>query len=783
MSIKQAKRIRLSKLFGTTLVEPAYNTTASAKKMLDTEMEYISYLRNRKKFFFMTQLQQTQVTVARNKAKEKRKGNRFKLPPLGLLRRLKRKFFDKKKKNNRWKGRGKGNKVGQFFRNTRAWGLKKGRQLKYSKVGRLVRGGADNVRKAGKFVGELPGRAWRGAKNLVGQGWQGTKNLAKKGWDKTAGVRKRAGDFVEGRKKAVVSGAKKLWQRGADAVGGIKTGLSKSWDSVAEQWVKRRKQIGKIAGNLNPKKFLTAIVDSPLARRLIKVGAKGTGRAVPIASSALAANDIERYRRMGGWKGKVGMLLAGMDLSGDAATLATSPAAISGVGASVPAIAQVVSQIGGWGLTIFELGQVLMGQDPYMGTDGKSKKGFIPGLADGGVVSSPTQALIAEGGEPELVIPNSKLGAVYQSLLKQVGSLITGVTGGFLQSLPVPSSASQAVMGEVSRIENIFGIKSERPAAFKGSKLTKIIASFAKKATRLMGSMPGPMGMISALGRVMFGAPANAGTLTGTASSMNIASTDSKSRVETLGTTSTTQVSGFPITDYYGPSDWRPRPHGGVDVGTPVGTGVAFAEPGEILAAGKFGGYGNLMDVWLPSQKIQMRIAHLSRFIKKSGQFSAGEVLAKTGGAPGDPGAGSSTGPHLHFEFSNERNSVNYGGSGNPLPYAHLIQLGNSKQSTVEAGGPSLGVSMGHPLSSTVKWPSSGGSMGGPSSGWSKSKAKGMPLQPTPKAGTSITKKVAIIPMPIPLTIPVRVPVPIMKTTKEKRVHGVHAFSGRFGEL
>ena len=123
MSIKQAKRIRLSKLFGTTLVEPAYNTTASAKKMLDTEMEYISYLRNRKKFFFMTQLQQTQVTVARNKAKEKRKGNRFKLPPLGLLRRLKRKFFDKKKKNNRWKGKGKGSKVGQFFRNTRAWGF------------------------------------------------------------------------------------------------------------------------------------------------------------------------------------------------------------------------------------------------------------------------------------------------------------------------------------------------------------------------------------------------------------------------------------------------------------------------------------------------------------------------------------------------------------------------------------------------------------------------------------------------------------------------------------
>lgn len=768
-------------MFGSSLVEPAHNTTASAKKMLDTEMEYISYLRNRKKFFFMTQLQQTQVTVARKKGEEDKNRKKKPFSGLGWLRRLKRKVKGKGK--GRWKGKGKGSRIGRFFRNTRAWGLKKGRQLKYSKVGRAVRGGAKNIKNAGRWLGSLPGRTLRGAKNLAGQGVRGAKNLAKTGWDKTAGVRKRAGEFVEGRKKAVTTGAKKLWQRGADAVGGIKTGAVKNWDSVAEQWVKRRKQIGKIAGQINPKKFLTAIVDSPLAKRLIKVGAKGTGRAIPVASSALAANDIDRYRKMGGWKGKVGMLLAGMDLSGDVATLATSPAAATGVGAAAPAISQVVSQIGGWGLTIFELGQVLMGQDPYMGTDGESKKGFIPMLKDGGVVSSPTQALIAEGGEPELVIPNSKLGAVYQSLLKQVGSLITGVTGGFLQSLPVPSSASHAVMGEVSRIENIFGIKSERPAAFKGSKLTKIIASFGKKATRLMGSMPGPMGMISALGRVMFGAPANAGTLTGTASSMNIASTDSKSRVETLGTTSTTQVSGFPITDYYGPSDWRPRPHGGVDVGTPVGTGVAFAEPGEILAAGKFGGYGNLMDVWLPNRKIQMRIAHLSRFIKKSGQFSAGEVLAKTGGAPGDPGAGSSTGPHLHFEFSNERNSVNYGGSGNPLPYAHLIQLGNSKQSTVEAGGPSLGVSMGHPLSSTVKWPSSGGSMGGPSSGWSKSKATGIPLQPTPRPGTSITKKVTLIPIPMTVPVAVNVPMPVYRDRPQKRAHGVHAFSGRFGEL
>ena len=69
-------------MFGSSLVEPAHNTTASAKKMLDTEMEYISYLRNRKKFFFMTQLQQTQVTVARKKGEEDK--NRKKKPFSGL---------------------------------------------------------------------------------------------------------------------------------------------------------------------------------------------------------------------------------------------------------------------------------------------------------------------------------------------------------------------------------------------------------------------------------------------------------------------------------------------------------------------------------------------------------------------------------------------------------------------------------------------------------------------------------------------------------------------------
>ena len=133
------------------------STTASAKKMLDTEMEYISYLRNRKKFFFMTQIQQTRVTVAKKKLEEKKKKKR-KGGGFPWLRRLRRRLNPNKNKNKYWKGKGKGNPLGRFFRNARAFGLNKGRQLKYSRLGKLVRGGVTKIRAGGKFLGELPGK-------------------------------------------------------------------------------------------------------------------------------------------------------------------------------------------------------------------------------------------------------------------------------------------------------------------------------------------------------------------------------------------------------------------------------------------------------------------------------------------------------------------------------------------------------------------------------------------------------------------------------------------------
>ena len=64
---------RVAAMFGIKLLPVSGSMVSSAKNMLDTEMEYISYLRNRKKMFFMTQVQQTRVTVVSKKRKEAEK--------------------------------------------------------------------------------------------------------------------------------------------------------------------------------------------------------------------------------------------------------------------------------------------------------------------------------------------------------------------------------------------------------------------------------------------------------------------------------------------------------------------------------------------------------------------------------------------------------------------------------------------------------------------------------------------------------------------------------------
>ena len=679
---------RLSNIFGSKLLPISGEMTSTAKNMLDQETEYIDYLRNRKKFFVMTQIQQTRVTIAKRKTKAKKEE-------------------EKKKKK----------------RGGKPWWM---RSKKKGKKKTLLQKAKKRARIAGR-------------KTKVG-----IKKKVVPAANKISKFTKRkAKDFVTVGNK-VKGGATKLLSAAKNKIvptGGIKPS-----------------QLSRVIPKGARKKVVEKLVQKGASKTLQKAGTKVATKVAAKTAVKIGLKKIPVVGLIAGLGFGVQRLMKG-DVTG------ALMEAGSGLASTIPGAGTAIS-IG--------IDSALMAKD-------------VAGLKDGGEVSSPTQALIAEGGEPELVVPHSKLGPVFQSLLKQVGTILTDVTTGFLSTLPVPTAASSAILGESAKLAAVFGGTSTPMSVFKGSKIKKAAAGFLKRmgggALNLAKSAIGmtPMGMAAgAIGSLLGGRPAKAEetfrkrTVNNTMSNVNGVMTSSSWDSDTA-----TSLGNFPVTDTFGSTEGRSRPHGGVDLGTPVGTPVGFTEPGEILAAGKYGGYGNMMDVWLPAAKIQMRIAHLSKFVKRTGEFMAGEKLAETGGAVGDPGAGSSTGPHLHFEADNKKNSTRYGGAGNPMPYAPLLSFSAVEPPSGEGGKggygmtPGLGTSYGYPLTNTIKWPSSGGSMGGPS------------LAPSGGGSIGTIKQPMMIPIPFSVQIPV--PVEVTKIISEKsksiKAYGIDPFSGKYGEL
>lgn len=94
------------------------------------------------------------------------------------------------------------------------------------------------------------------------------------------------------------------------------------------------------------------------------------------------------------------------------------------------------------------------------------------------------------------------------------------------------------------------------------------------------------------------------------------------------------------------------RPHFGTDYRAKVGSPVYSVSDGKIERVKlNPGGYGLYMVVRHDNGSATL-YAHLSKNIIKEGTVvKKGQKIAESGGAKGDPNSGSSTGPHLHFEY------------------------------------------------------------------------------------------------------------------------------------
>jgi murein DD-endopeptidase MepM/ murein hydrolase activator NlpD len=103
--------------------------------------------------------------------------------------------------------------------------------------------------------------------------------------------------------------------------------------------------------------------------------------------------------------------------------------------------------------------------------------------------------------------------------------------------------------------------------------------------------------------------------------------------------------------------------HSGMDLAVPQGTPVGAAAPGVVAWARTGRDYGNYVMIIHANGKATL-YAHLSRIDVEQDQYvSRGEIIGLSGGRPGTPGAGFSTGPHVHFELRQDGIPIN------PLPF------------------------------------------------------------------------------------------------------------------
>jgi len=144
-----------------------------------------------------------------------------------------------------------------------------------------------------------------------------------------------------------------------------------------------------------------------------------------------------------------------------------------------------------------------------------------------------------------------------------------------------------------------------------------------------------------------------------------------------------------PITSPFGPRDNSAHPgissnHKGIDFGTPVGSNLTAVTNGVVSTIGNdANGYGNWIEV-KHEDGTASRYGHLSQIgVSRGQEVVPGQTVGKSGGKAGAPGAGNSTGPHLHFEILNEK-----GVKVDPAPYLSGAPSGPISSGAAVVAGP-----------------------------------------------------------------------------------------------
>lgn len=114
------------------------------------------------------------------------------------------------------------------------------------------------------------------------------------------------------------------------------------------------------------------------------------------------------------------------------------------------------------------------------------------------------------------------------------------------------------------------------------------------------------------------------------------------------------------------------RPHHsgrvGIDIALPVGTPLFALVDGTVAWAGDAGNCGFGVKIRTVDSRATVTYCHLATIDAEAGErVEVGQLLGTSGGQPGHPGAGNSTGPHLHLHIDTPE--------GRRCPQALLLAL------------------------------------------------------------------------------------------------------------
>ena len=354
----------------------------------------------------------------------------------------------------------------------------------------------------------------------------GPKNLKRRAGNFLNRQKARAGNFLN-KKKDQIGG---VVSRNKERVGGLisrnkeragnllnkgKTNITKFGDDAIKGVQRAAGGVMRFGQRFGDdairygKRGLAFVKNSPIAKRIAIATGKFGGRMVPVAGSAVSAADsIDRATR----GDAIGAWLAAAGGTAGVVTVASSPAAVSGVGAVVPAAAEAVSIAADTGLLMYDIFNAITGRE-FTAEDQKMVDGVqqkeVGGLTKPGpAMLHGTEAIVPDDYTSKLLSPiGGALVAASKNFLGEVGPMAQSVAPMFTQvasklteEFDVPKSLARPNIGgsmePIANAINNVGDTNEEDALLGGMGLNAAEQEDLKREPSTTG---GPLGMVSGL--------------------------------------------------------------------------------------------------------------------------------------------------------------------------------------------------------------------------------------------------------------------------------------------